>query len=94
MAWILTSVIFYAYSKLYILTELRANDVTFTSVDRQKLDLSKYIYLWYRKCYISRDTAQFYEHKKMTLVYVCLSILSKCQSVTTLRSPLLKEVYY
>ena len=39
MAWILTSVIFYAYSKLYILTELSANDVTFTSVDRQKLDL-------------------------------------------------------
>ena len=43
MAWILTSVIFYAYSKLYILTELSANDVKFTSVDRQKLDLSKYI---------------------------------------------------
>ena len=43
MAWILTSVIFYAYSKLYILTELSANDVKFTSVDRQKLDLSIYI---------------------------------------------------
>ena len=46
MAWILTSVIFYAYSKLYILTELSANDVKFTSVDRQKLDLSKYIYTY------------------------------------------------
>ena len=63
MAWILTGVIFYAYSKLYILTELSANDVKFTSVDRQKLDLSKNIYLWYRKFYICRDTAQFYEHK-------------------------------
>ena len=57
MAWILTSVIFYAYSKLYILTELSANDVKFTSVDRQKLGLSKYIYLLYRKSYICRDTA-------------------------------------
>ena len=46
MAWILNSVIFYAYSKLYILTELSANDVKFTSVDRQKLDLSKYIYTY------------------------------------------------
>ena len=42
MAWISTSVLFYAYSKLYILTELSANDVKFTSVNRQKLDLSKY----------------------------------------------------
>ena len=31
-------------SKLYNLTELRANDVKFTSVDKQKLDLSKYFY--------------------------------------------------
>ena len=31
------------YSKLYILTELSANDVKFISVDRQKLNLSKYI---------------------------------------------------
>ena len=31
------------YSKLKILTELSANDVKFISVDRQKLDLSKYI---------------------------------------------------
>ena len=68
MAWISNSVLFYAYSKLYILTELSANDVKVTSVDRQKLDLSKYIYLWYRKFYICRDTARFYEHKKMTLV--------------------------
>ena len=43
MAWISTSVIFYAYSKLYIFTELSANDVKFTSVDRQKLNLSRYI---------------------------------------------------
>ena len=48
------------YSKLYILAELSANDVTFISVDREKLDLSKYIYLWYRKFYICRDTALFY----------------------------------
>ena len=51
------------YSKLYILTELSANDVKFISVDRQKLDLSKYTYLWYRKFYICRDTVRFYEHK-------------------------------
>ena len=69
MAWILTSVIFYAYSKLYILTKLSANDVKITSVDRQKLDLSKYIYLWYRKFYICRDTALFYEHKKWPSYY-------------------------
>ena len=31
------------YSKLYILTKLRANVVKFISVDRQKQDLSKYI---------------------------------------------------
>ena len=58
-----TSVIFYAFSKLYILTELSANDLKSTPVDGQQLDLSKYIYLWYRKFYICRDTAQFYEHK-------------------------------
>ena len=44
IAWISASVIFCAYSKLYILTKLSANDVKFISVDRQKLDLSKYIY--------------------------------------------------
>ena len=44
MAWILTSVLFYAYSKLYILTELSASDVKFISVDRQKVDFSKYTY--------------------------------------------------
>ena len=43
MAWISTSVLFLPYSKLYILTELSANDVKFIPVDRQKLDLSKYI---------------------------------------------------
>ena len=43
----------------YILTELSANDVKFISVDRQKPDLSKYIYLWHRKFYICRDTVQF-----------------------------------
>ena len=53
-----------SYSKLNILTELSANDVKFISVDKQKLDLSKYIYLWYCKFYICRDTARFYEHKK------------------------------
>ena len=31
------------YSKLYILTKLSVNDVKFRSIDRQKLDLSKYI---------------------------------------------------
>ena len=42
MGWISTSVLFYAYSKLYSLIKLSANDVKITSVDRQKLDLSKY----------------------------------------------------
>ena len=51
-------------SQLYILTELSANDVEFISVEKQKLDLLIYIYLWYRKFYICRDTARFYEHKK------------------------------
>ena len=35
------------YSKLYILTELRANVIKFISFD--ELDLLKYMYLWYRK---------------------------------------------
>ena len=64
MAWISTSVLFTPYSKLYILTKLSANDVKFISVGRQKLEFSKYIYIWYRKFYIFRDTARFYEHKK------------------------------
>ena len=75
MAWISTSVLFYAYSKLYILTELSANDVKITSVDRQKLDLSKYIYLWYRKFYICRDTARFYEHKKWPSYFFIKALL-------------------
>ena len=43
MTWISTSVYFTPYSKLYILTELSAIDVKFISVDRQKIELSKYI---------------------------------------------------
>ena len=43
MTWISASVLFTPYSKLYILTELSANDVKFISSDRQELDLSKYI---------------------------------------------------
>ena len=43
MTWISTSVLYYALSKLYILTELSANDIKFISVDRQKVDLSQYI---------------------------------------------------
>ena len=31
------------YSKLYIMTELNANDVKFIAIDRQKLDLSEFI---------------------------------------------------
>ena len=56
MAWISTSVLFYAYSNIYILTELSSKDVKFISIDRQKLDLSKYIYFWYRKFYICSST--------------------------------------
>ena len=43
MTRISTSVLFTPFSKLYILTELSANDVKFISCDRQELDLSKYI---------------------------------------------------
>ena len=43
ITWISTIVLYQHYSKLYILTKLFANDVKFISVDRQKLDLSKYI---------------------------------------------------
>ena len=52
------------YSKLYILIELNLKALDFISIDRQKLDLSKEAYLWYRKFYIFRETTQFYEHKK------------------------------
>ena len=38
------SVLFTPYSKLYILTELSADDIKFISSDRQELDLSIYIY--------------------------------------------------
>ena len=60
MTWISTSVLYYAPFKLYIYID---HDVKFISVDRQKLDLSIYIYYMYRKLYICRDTARFYEHK-------------------------------
>ena len=43
MTRISASVLFTPYSKLYILTELSANDVKVISSDRQELDLSKYI---------------------------------------------------
>ena len=44
MTRISASILFTPYSKLYIFTELRANDVKFISSNRQELDLSKYIY--------------------------------------------------
>ena len=44
MTRISASVLFTPYSKLYIWTELSANDVKFISSDRQELDLSIYIY--------------------------------------------------
>ena len=43
MTQISTSVLFAPYSKLYILTELSANDVKIISSDTHELDLSKYI---------------------------------------------------
>ena len=43
MTRISASVLFTPYSKLYILSELSANDVKCISSDRQELDLSKYI---------------------------------------------------
>ena len=104
MAWISTSVIFYAYSKLYILTELSANDVKFTSVDRQKLDLSKHIYLWYRKIYICRDTARFSEHKKwpsyvhgkafIVNVNTCLKLFFLEQHINIVNRVALQSVWF
>ena len=44
MTRISASVLFTPFSKLYILTELSANDVKFISSVGQELDLSKYIY--------------------------------------------------
>ena len=44
MACSSVSVLYYALFKA-ILTELSANDVKCISVDRQRIDLSKYIYL-------------------------------------------------
>ena len=55
------------YSKLYILTELSANDVKLISVYRQKLDLLIYIYLWYSKFYV--EIQPDFINIKMTLVY-------------------------
>ena len=43
MTRVSASVLFTLYSKLYILTELSANDVKFISSGRQELDLSKCI---------------------------------------------------
>ena len=42
MTRISASVLFTPYSKLYILTELSANDVKFISSDKKELDFSKY----------------------------------------------------
>ena len=71
------------YSKLYILTELNAYDVNnVISIDIEKLDLSKDIYLWYRKFYICSDTTQFYVHypPPPPYVYQCTDINDICFS--------------
>ena len=52
MARIPASVLYYGIFKLYILTELNTNDLKLILIDRQMLDLSKDVYLWYRKFYI------------------------------------------
>ena len=44
MTRISASVLFTPFSKLYILTEVSANDVKFISNDRHELDHLKYIY--------------------------------------------------
>ena len=55
------------YSKLNILTELNANDVKFISVDRQKLDFSKYnTYGAVNSIFVEIQTD--YTNIKMTLV--------------------------
>ena len=43
MTWISSSVLSHDFSKLYILTELSANDVKFISVDRQARHFKIYI---------------------------------------------------
>ena len=55
-------------SKLYILTELSANDVKFISVDRQKLDLSIYIYTYGTLNSIFVEIQPDSTNKKRTLV--------------------------
>ena len=46
MTRISVSVLFTPYSKLYILTELSANDAKFISSDSQETDLSIHIYIY------------------------------------------------
>ena len=58
-----------SYSKLYILTELSANDVKFISVDRQKLDLS---YGTVNSIFV--EIQPDFMNTKMTLVYTLLYV--------------------
>ena len=62
------------YSKLYILTELSANDVKFISVGRKKLSLSIYIYTYGTVNSIFVEIQPDSTYIKMTLVYSSLSI--------------------
>ena len=64
------------YSKLYIFTELSANDVKFISVDRQKLNLSK-IYTYGTINSIFVEIQPDSTNIKMTLViYVEIQLLN------------------
>ena len=77
-----------------ILTELNANDVKIISVERQKLDLSKDAYLWYRKFLNCGDTAWFYEHKNAPYInrgsyvsaHILLNLLIKLRKSDKMRS--------
>ena len=59
MARISASVLYFGPFKAYILIKLNVYDVKFVSIDRQMLDISKNVYLCYRKFYI----VLFCEHK-------------------------------
>ena len=61
------------YSKLYILTELVSSDVKFISVDRQKLDLSIYIYTYgtVNSIYVEIQSDSTNIKKWPSYVYIC-----------------------
>ena len=58
------------FSKLYIFTELHANDLKLISIDWQMLDLSKDVYLWYGKFYIFVEIQPYSTSIENTLLII------------------------